>query len=56
MLDLIHHKFLKLNFLHKIRSYVAQESQYVKTQRPTLASKVHMYSWGFLELCTKSVH
>ena len=42
-LDRIHHKFPKLNFLRRIGSYVTQESQYVKMQRPALASKVSLY-------------
>ena len=42
-LDWIHHKFPKLNFLRRIGSYVTQESQYVKMQRPALASKVSLY-------------
>ena len=34
----IHHKFQKLNLLRKIRSFVALESQYMKTERPALVS------------------
>ena len=44
MLDWIHHKFLRLNFLHQIKSCVAYESQ------------LHVKYEGlvFLELCAES--
>ena len=55
MLDWIHLKFLKWNFLQKIGLYVAQgsQTQLCKMPRPALQA-TERYSWVFLELCTES--
>ena len=49
MLDWIYHKFLKLNFLRKIKSYVGH---YANTQ--SLHSQAKCIAGFFLELCTES--
>ena len=49
MLDRIYHKFLKLNFLRKIKSYVGH---YANTR--SLYSQAKCIAGFFLELCTES--
>ena len=52
MLDLIH---LKFNFLRRMRSYIAQESQYLEMHRHAFASLVSVQLAVFYALCTDLV-